>query len=128
MDESSETKGKTETRGKKETGRKKEFCHFLQDEGDSEKESRGNSFFEWLVKKFYELPASVECRKVNQFFAILRFDILRDSFVTLVGSRDNYGFDRKMKENRRSRHCYTRTYTSLIKIFRIVGEGYFPRE
>jgi len=30
-------------------------------ERDSEKEPGGNSFFEWLVKKFYELPASIKC-------------------------------------------------------------------
>jgi len=28
---------------------------------DCKKKRRGNSFFEWLVKKFYKLPASAEC-------------------------------------------------------------------
>lgn len=66
---------------------------------DGKKERRGNSFFEWLVKKFYKLPASAECRKVNQFcaafrdFAFSASFTAADPFRVIRGKDGNDAFD-----------------------------------
>lgn len=68
-------------------GERKKASFATSYKADSKKERRGNSFFEWLVTKFYEFENP---RNVERSFNFTRsFDVSRDALVIHVGFASN---------------------------------------